>query len=163
MVTFARRIRAGILVLALSGIAALTTAPQGMASPASADPAGAAGPLASYEGKRIKKAGDPKVWLVVCGQRANIPNEKTYNGLFRDWGGIVTMSTVSSIPQGAGLEGAFLAKGASAHVFLVRPGGGRKHYIASESAFNRWHFNWAEISTVKQSYLDTLSNGCILG
>lgn len=163
MVTFARRIRAGILVLALSGAAALATAPQGLASPVGAEPAGPVGSLASYEGKRIKKAADPEVWLVVCGQRAIIPNEATYNGLFRDWGGIVLMSKVSSIGEGAGLQGAFLAKGASPHVYLVRPAGGRKHYIASESAFNRWHFDWAEISTVSQSYLDRLSNGCILG
>ncbi|CAM4140065.1 hypothetical protein KIPE111705_42460 [Kibdelosporangium persicum] len=163
MVTFARRIRAGMLVLVLSGVAALATGPQGMASPASADPTGSVGSLASYDGKRIKEAGDPKVWLVLCGQRANIPNEATYNGLFRDWSGIVLMSDVDSIREGAGLQGAFLAKGASAHVYLVRPEGGRKHYIASEAAFNRWNFDWSEITTISQSYLDRLSNGCILG
>lgn len=163
MTAFARRIRAGILVLALTGITALVTGPQGMASPAGAEPTGPVGSLASYDGKRVKEAGDPKVWLVLCGQRANIPNERVYEGLFRDWGGIVTMSDVGSINQGAGLNGAFLAKGASAHVYLVRPEGGRKHYIASESAFNRWHFDWDEIITIDQSYLDRLSNGCILG
>jgi hypothetical protein len=163
MFTIARRFRAGVLTLALVGVAALTTtAPQSVASAASGEPANSVGSTAAYEGKRVRTAKDPAVWLVMCGVRRWIPDEVTYNNIFRDWSGIRTITDreIDSIPTGKTLRNASLVKGTDPRVFFVHDN--TKYYIKSEAAFNAWNFDWSEIALAEQVVLNRMTNGCHL-
>lgn len=111
----------------------------------------------SSPGMRIKDEHGNAVYVVnPAGILQWIPDQSTYDKLFRDWDGVVSMD-VSRLSIGVPLSsGAMLAKGALPDVYLVS--NGMKRPI-TEEAFNRYHFDWRQIQTVPQAIIATIPTG----
>src|SRR5688572_26637329 len=83
------------------------------------------GRLMSYDGYRVRVAGNPQVYVVIDNQKCHVPNPGTYNNLFENWNDIqsVTQNEKNAIPTGTALtSGAVLAKGTFASVYLITNG-----------------------------------------
>jgi hypothetical protein len=87
-----------------------------------------------------------------------IPNPNTYNNLFVDWNGVERVD-IATMPIGTALsDGAVLAKGnASNAVYLVS--NGKKRWITSPNAMEKYHFNWKHIFVIPQILVDSLPTG----
>lgn len=117
------------------------------------------GPRPDLAGLRVKLPTQPQVYLIdPDGFLRWIPNPPTYNNLFRDWNGIIVDIDVNEIAQGVPLsDGAVLAKGATAPVYLVS--NGEKRWITSPAAMDKYYFNWRTIVVMPQVLLDSIPTG----
>jgi hypothetical protein len=87
-----------------------------------------------------------------------IPNPATYNNLFRDWNGVYRIDT-ATLPIGTALsDGAVLARGnASNAVYIVS--NGKKRWITSPAAMDKYYFNWNHIYVVPQILVNSIPTG----
>lgn len=87
-----------------------------------------------------------------------IPNPNTYNNLFKDWNGVYRVDT-ATLPIGTALsDGAVLAKGnASNAVYIVS--NGKKRWITSPDAMNKYYFNWSHVYVVPQILINSIPTG----
>jgi hypothetical protein len=104
-------------------------------------------------GRRMKNPNEPHVYLIDEGRRRWIPNPPTYNNLFRDWNGIILDWNIASIDRGSDISnGAVLARQEGmARVYLVDQG--RKRWVTSPAAMDRYHFNWNAVRQVPRLLL----------
>jgi hypothetical protein len=87
-----------------------------------------------------------------------VPNPPTYNNLFRSWDGVISLDT-APLPIGTTLsDGAILAKGhASAAVYIIS--NGRKRWITSPAAMDKYYFAWEAVYVVPQVLIDFIPTG----
>lgn len=87
-----------------------------------------------------------------------IPNSATYNNLFRDWNGVYRVDIAGMTIGTALSDGAVLAKGhLSGAVYLVS--NGKKRWITSPAAMNKYYFNWNHIYVVPQILINSIPTG----
>ncbi len=115
-------------------------------------------PFPEYNGFRIKKPGDPRIWLVDRGQKRHIPNPTTFNNLFRNWSyrevlDVDAIQTGSPISDGAVLG---RATGEPA-VFLIDQG--IKRHIVSPATMDKYNFNWNRVYTLPRLVIDSMPTG----
>lgn len=112
-------------------------------------------------GLRIKKPGDPKVYLIDRGRRRHIPDRATYDSLFRGWGGIIEDINLPGITPGPAIpKGAVLVKSAKKpQVYLVD--GKTKRHVSTRGRMDKYHFRWPAGSKkqIPQIILDALPTG----
>ena len=109
-------------------------------------------------GYLLKDPDKPSIWLVLNGQRRQIPNVATINGLF------VTNRTVHEdfhidlIEKGDDIaSGATLVKGDGSDPWYLLPGGKVKMWIKSETIFAQHQFR--AVTTVAQILVDSIPDG----
>ncbi|RFZ95611.1 hypothetical protein D0C36_08870 [Mucilaginibacter conchicola] len=96
------------------------------------------------------------VHIIIDKVAHHIPNENTYNQLFKNWNGIQETNR-SSIKIGEPItNGAYLAS-ATERVYFIS--NGQKRWIMSPLAFNNFNFGWNKIRKVSQADLDRIPNG----
>ncbi len=85
-----------------------------------------------------------------------IPDQNTYNRLFRNWDNIVK-TDVNVLPIGTSLSyDATLIKGAAADVYLLSNGMKRP---VTEAAMEKYNFEWRNIATFPQYIIDSIPSG----
>jgi len=116
-------------------------------------------PRPDLAGLRLMHLTGPAIYLVNPeGFLQWIPNPPTYNNLFRDWNGVYKVD-ISNMAKGTALsDGAILARGnASAPVYLVS--NGRKRWISSPAAMDKYYFNWGHVYVVPQILTNSIPTG----
>ncbi|MFF4161527.1 hypothetical protein [Streptomyces sp. NPDC001678] len=110
-------------------------------------------------GLRIKAVNSPAIYLVLDGKRHWIPNPATYNNLFRDWNGVVSVLDVGDITAGSALsDGAFLGKASGwPEVYLFS--NGVKRWITSPAAMDKYYFAWNRIQNLPAEAVNSVPNG----
>lgn len=111
-------------------------------------------------GLRIKNPTAPWVYLIEDdGTKRCIPDTLTYDNLFRDWDGIVTVAETDTIDDGPGITvGAVLAKSNQfANVYLID--NGTKRRITSPAVMDKYHFAWDKIYVIPEVVLTFIPNG----
>jgi len=104
--------------------------------------------------------GQPHVYLIdPAGYRRRVASHATYDRLFRDWRGIVDTSDLERLAERPPLtSGSLLVRGdASARIYLLDEG--RKRFIPSDAAMDKYWFNWARICVVRQVLIDHVPLG----
>jgi hypothetical protein len=87
-----------------------------------------------------------------------VPNPPTYNNLFRDWNGVISLDTAPLSIGTALSDGAILAKGhVSAPVYIIS--NGKKRWITSPAAMDKYYFAWERIYVVPQVLIDSIPTG----
>ena len=122
-------------------------------------PAASAPPRPDLAGLRVTPLTRGPIYLVNPeGFLQLIPNPETYNNLFRDWNGVISMDT-TTVAMGAALtDGTVLAKGDNAGaVYLVS--NGQKRWITSPATMDKYYFNWNHIFVVPHVLVDFIPNG----
>ena len=111
-------------------------------------------------GCRLVIPGQPHVYLIdPAGYRRRVASHATYDRLFRDWRGIVDTSDLERLTERPPLtSGSLLVRGdASARIYLLDEG--RKRFIPSDAAMDKYWFNWARICVVRQVLIDHVPLG----
>ncbi|MGW1200162.1 hypothetical protein ACWD4B_30640 [Streptomyces sp. NPDC002536] len=110
-------------------------------------------------GLRIKAVNGPAIYLVLDGRRHWIPDPATYNRLFRDWNGIVSVLDIGNITEGSALtNGAFLGKASNRpEVYLFS--NGVKRWITSPAAMDKYYFAWNRIEILTEDAVNFVPNG----
>ncbi|MDT0453162.1 hypothetical protein [Streptomyces hesseae] len=110
-------------------------------------------------GLRIKAVNSPNIYLVLDGKRHWIPNPATYNNLFRDWNGVVSVLDVGDITAGSALsDGAFLGK-ASGRPEVYLFSNGVKRWITSPAVMDKYYFAWNRIQDLPAEAVNSVPNG----
>ncbi|MEU8581970.1 hypothetical protein [Streptomyces abikoensis] len=110
-------------------------------------------------GLRIKAVNAPNIYLVLDGKRHWIPNPATYNNLFRDWNGVVSVLDVGGITAGGALsDGAFLGK-ASGRPEVYLFSNGIKRWITSPAAMDKYYFAWNRIQNLPIEAVNSIPDG----
>ncbi|EUC33382.1 hypothetical protein COCVIDRAFT_26679 [Bipolaris victoriae FI3] len=103
-----------------------------------------------FEGQRIKGDEQDPVYLVLNGKLRHIATPDIYKALFGDgeWKfSTVQQALVDNFPKGPVLDFPTpLAKGFDDPVYLIDQG--KKRWIKSEDAFNRYGFAWNKITNI---------------
>lgn len=87
-----------------------------------------------------------------------IPNPSTYNNLFENWDGIVSMDTTTVMMGPALTDGAILARGnTSQQLYLVS--NGEKRWITSPAEMEKYHFSFNRVFVVPQVLIDSIRTG----
>jgi hypothetical protein len=113
-----------------------------------------------WAGLRVRSNDRRIVYLIdPSGHRRRIPDETTYRRLFRDWSGIADAIESDDVPELPPLsESAMLLRGdASDDVFLVDRG--QKRRIRDARVLDKYWFDPARISVVRQALVNHLSLG----
>ncbi|MFJ1766773.1 hypothetical protein ACIOD2_41040 [Amycolatopsis sp. NPDC088138] len=103
-----------------------------------------------YNGFRFQPAGSTAVYLVIDGERHQVPNEATYFRLWATWNGIQPNGGVCDLGDPL-IDGAYLARELeTGNVYLV---GRRKRWIPNMTVFNQYSFDPARIRDEGRDYL----------
>ncbi|MEU7164481.1 hypothetical protein AB0A70_07525 [Streptomyces morookaense] len=161
------------LVLASSASAGVATASASAATATAPDTAShsstAHGSMAKPQrdrpdlnGLRIKAVNGPAIYLVLDGRRHWIPNPTTYNNLFRDWNGVVSVLDIGNITEGGALsDGAFLGKAPDQpQVYLFS--NGVKRWITSPAAMDKYYFAWNRIQNLPGEAVNSVPSGATI-
>ena len=117
-------------------------------------------PRPDLAGLRLKAPNNAAVYVVdPQGFLRWIPDPTTYNNLFRDWNSIIVDIDLVNIATGPALtSGAVLARGSTeAAVYLIS--NGRKDWITSPAAMDKYDFNWNTIVQVPNILVDSIPAG----
>lgn len=114
-------------------------------------------------GQRVRKPGNPGIFLIDRGVRRLIPNLDTYFTLFLNEQGEVTDINIDEIPLGSTItDGACLAKhSASPTIYLFDDG--MKRPIANSAVFTQYHFNPNVQTLYRKVFLDFIRTGDQIG
>src|SRR5262245_17557134 len=116
------------------------------------------------DGLRVRFPNRVATWLIDQGIRRGIPDEATYNNLFKDWNGIYYDINIDEIDAGDDVtSGAILARGVGEGVGTWLITNGVKRSIPSDELFNRYYFDWGKIQYIPASVLDGIPSGPDLG
>ncbi|WP_414170262.1 hypothetical protein ACMATS_35090 [Streptoverticillium reticulum] len=154
---------AAALALVLASSAGVTTASAAVATtPDAASHSSTAKPQRDrpdLNGLRIKAVDGPAIYLVLDGRRHWIPNPGTYDNLFRDWNGVVSVLDIGNITEGGALsDGAFLGKSPDRpEVYLFS--NGVKRWITSPAAMDKYYFAWNRIQNLPYEAVNSIPNG----
>ncbi len=110
--------------------------------------------------RRLRQPGDGHIYLINPeGTRQMVPNEYTYNLLFRDWSGIFDDQDLNEIPRAADLSnGATLVQGTGQdQIYLVS--NGQKRWVTSPAVMDRCNFKWAAKGSTPPSIVDAIPTG----
>jgi hypothetical protein len=123
------------------------------------DPNAVSDPRPELNGRRLKYPGRPQIYLVDQGYRRHIPDQATYNNLFRDWNGIVETELISDVPEGAPIaSGTVLARGiGTTTVYFVEPGS--KRWIFNPHTMDVYYFSWGRVYNVPLTLLLGIPDG----
>lgn len=103
-------------------------------------------------------AGGPIYLVNPEGMLQWIPNPATYNNLFRDWNGVFRVDIANMAIGSALSDGAVLAKGhASSAVYVIS--NGKKRWVTSPAAMDKYHFNWNHVYVVPQVLINGIPTG----
>jgi hypothetical protein len=126
-------------------------------------------PQPRWVGRRIKVRGEAPIYLIDWltdgskGFKRWIPGEFTYNNLFRDWDGIIELTSgeVENIPNDSALpRDAVLVRGAGMpEVYLIDQGDGPKgkRWVASPRAMDSYHLAWNRVYVVPPIVLEAIT------
>lgn len=111
------------------------------------------------DGLRVQLPGDPAIYLMDAGKKRHIPNPPTYDGLFRDWNGIVQDAHLNEIDTGLAISnGAILAQAyGDAAVYLIDQG--HKRHIANPATMDRYSLAWNKIQHVAPILIASIPTG----
>jgi hypothetical protein len=127
-----------------------TSATLGALSPASSD----------WNGLRLRSPESAPIFIVFDGSLHWIPNPTTYNNLFKDWNGILSIENLGAkIGQGPNIsEDAMLAEqNEGGKVFLIT--NDVKHWIVNPNVFDRYNFNWGRVRHLPATILESIPSG----
>lgn len=110
-------------------------------------------------GLRIQKPGTSAIYLVDEGMKRHIPDPETYDGLFRDWNGVVQDLDIDDISTGDPLDhGATLVRGdGDPAVYLVDHG--HKRHIGNPATMDRYHLEWDTVKVVPPVVVAAIPTG----
>jgi len=117
------------------------------------------GPRPELNGLRVKMPNRQEIYLIDSGYRRWIPNQATYDNLFRDRSGIISDINVDAIPLGANItSGAMLARASgTAPVYLIDQN--VKRWIVSPAIFDQYWFASKQICTVSPVIINAIPSG----
>jgi hypothetical protein len=108
-------------------------------------------------GKRVKKANDQKVYLIIDGKRSWIPNADIYEAMFDGWDSVETIE-IDEIDEGPALDDAYLVQDSEDdRTYLVASGS--KRFIASANAVERYGFAKAKARPAAPGELAAMADG----
>jgi hypothetical protein len=117
-------------------------------------------PWPELAGQRLMSPGSPELYLIDSdGYRRCIPNQRTYDRLFRDWRGLANETWLDAIALGSPLSrGTILVQGGpSGPVYLLD--NGRRRPIRDESVMEKYWFNPARVFLCQPVLLDQVPLG----
>lgn len=129
--------------------------------PLSVNPLSARSPqLADFEGKRLKGSTGASVYLVLDNTLRHIVDTTVYEGLFGSKTvtfDLIPQPLIDAYAKGPPLDAHTpLVKGFDAPVCLIDQG--KKRWITSVDAFNRYGFNWGKVVSIG-SIIDLVPTG----
>jgi hypothetical protein len=113
------------------------------------------------DGLRVKTPNSGAVYLIMDqGYRRYIPNPATYGQLFRNWDGIITDIDVGLIPELPALSNlAVLARPSVGEGRIYLVSNGRKCWVTSTAAMDRYYFDFAKVQVLSPAVIDAIPNG----
>lgn len=115
-------------------------------------------PFPQFNGFRIKRPGDPRIWLIDRGLKRHIPNESTFNNLFRNWSYREVLD-IDAIQTGPPISnGAFLGRAiGEVAVFLFDQH--EKRHIVNEATMDKYNLNWGRICSLPKLVVEMTATG----
>jgi hypothetical protein len=118
--------------------------------------------ISAFEGKRVKSATSPKVYLILDGKLRLYPDAATHNNLHADFSGVLTVD-IDDLPFGPAFPaGACLVKpDTGPAVYLISDK--KKRWVNSPAAMAKYAFTTAGVITVPHILLDSIVSGPDIG
>ncbi|MFX0196770.1 MAG: hypothetical protein ACFFCW_11640 [Candidatus Hodarchaeota archaeon] len=111
--------------------------------------------LGRWYGLRVKRPGEPAIYLIDEGKKRHIPNVATYNRLFRNWSGIREDLNIENCPEGNPIPTfalLFRCTGSPKVYLLDGENENRiKRHIASPYVMDEYHFDWSKVQEINCS------------
>ena len=114
----------------------------------------------SFDGYRVKTSNNATVYVVINNKKRSIPDMTTYNNLFDNTTDIQTITTtqLNAIPTGLPItQGAVLAKGSSATVYLVSDN--HRYPIMSMETVDKYDFALNQVVVAPDVILNAITTG----
>lgn len=105
-------------------------------------------PCPEFNGIRAKHPERSTIYLVDQGYKRAIPDALTYNGLFRDWKGIVTDLDLDNIPDGPNLSVKNILVRCSNDETACLIDGDMRRPIKDDQTFEAFHFDVKKVHLV---------------
>jgi hypothetical protein len=116
-------------------------------------------PRPEFNGIRVKHPENPTIYLVDQGYKRAIPDALTYNGLFRDWKGIVTDLDLDNVPMGPNLSAKNILVRCSNDETAYLIDGDMKRPIEGDRTFEAFHFDPKKVHLVPAVLIEPFQVG----
>lgn len=116
-------------------------------------------PRPEFNGIRAKDPESPTIYLVDQGYKRAIPDAPTYNGLFRDWKGIVTDLDLSKVPEGPHLSAKNILVRSSCDEKPYLIDGNMKRPIEGDQTLEAFHFDPKKVHVVPEVLIEPFQVG----
>lgn len=116
-------------------------------------------PRPEFNGIRAKHPENSTIYLVDQGYKRAIPDAHTYNGLFRDWKGIVTDLDLNNVPEGPHLSVKNILVRSSSDEKPCLIDGNMRRPIEGDQTFEAFHFDPKKVHVVPEVLIEPFQVG----